>query len=80
MRISRTAFLIGIAMFGGCAAPDEAGFRGHRFKIDKHGQKVAAYAFGWDVTPAVYRHNGTYPIVIKDHRSWTPITQTREDP
>lgn len=24
MRISRTAFLIGIAMFGGCAAPDES--------------------------------------------------------
>jgi hypothetical protein len=24
MRISRTAFLIGIAMFGGCAALDEA--------------------------------------------------------
>ncbi|HEX8107526.1 MAG TPA: hypothetical protein VF516_07340, partial [Kofleriaceae bacterium] len=24
MRISRTAFLIGIAMSGGCAAPDEA--------------------------------------------------------
>jgi hypothetical protein len=33
-------------------------------------QKVAAYDFGWDVTPAVYRRNGTCSIVIKDNQSW----------
>ncbi|HEX8115542.1 MAG TPA: hypothetical protein VF516_47770, partial [Kofleriaceae bacterium] len=43
------------------------GSRGHLFKINKHGKKVAAYDFGWDITPAVYRHNGTYSIVIKDN-------------
>jgi hypothetical protein len=43
------------------------GFRGHLFKLDSDGHKVAAYDFGWDVTPAVYRHDGTYSIVIKDN-------------
>jgi hypothetical protein len=47
------------------------GFRGHLFKIDKHGQKVAAYDFSGDATPAVYRHNGTYSIAIEDNHSWT---------
>src|SRR4030095_7239938 len=39
------------------------GFRGHLFKSDSNGHKVASYDFGWDVTPAVYRHHGTYSIV-----------------
>lgn len=43
------------------------GFRGHTFKFDKHGQKVASYDFGWDLTPAVYRHDGTYSLIIKDN-------------
>ncbi|HKA89241.1 MAG TPA: hypothetical protein VKE22_16355, partial [Haliangiales bacterium] len=29
------------------------GFRGHLFKLDRDGHKVASYDFGWDVTPAV---------------------------
>ena len=43
------------------------GFRGHTFKLDRDGRKVASYDFGWDVTPAVYSHDGTYSIVIKDN-------------
>jgi hypothetical protein len=43
------------------------GFRGHLFKLDRDGHKVASYDFGWDVTPAVYRHDGTYSIVVKDN-------------
>lgn len=43
------------------------GFRGNLFKINSRGKKVATYGFGWDVTPAVHRHNGTYSIVIKDN-------------
>jgi len=42
-------------------------FRGHLFKFDKHGAFAASYDFGWDVTPAVYRHDGTYSILIKDN-------------
>jgi hypothetical protein len=42
--------------------------RGHLFKFDGHGAPAGTYDFGWDVTPAVYRHDGTYSIVIKDNR------------
>jgi len=41
--------------------------RGHLLKIDLNGNFVAAYPFGWDSTPAVYAHGGTYSIVIKDN-------------
>jgi hypothetical protein len=41
--------------------------RGHLFKLDAHGAPAATYDFGWDVTPAVYRHDGTYSILIKDN-------------
>jgi hypothetical protein len=42
-------------------------FRGHLFKFDASGRPAGTYDFGWDVTPAVYRHDGTYSIVIKDN-------------
>lgn len=55
----------GAILFG---ALDHYNFaRGHLFKIDANGNFVAAYSFGWDSTPAVYVHNGTYSIVIKDN-------------
>src|SRR5262249_21501569 len=41
--------------------------RGHMFHFDAHGAFVAAYDFGWDSTPAIYSHDGTYSIVIKDN-------------
>jgi outer membrane protein assembly factor BamB len=41
--------------------------RGHLFKIDANGNLAATYDFGWDSTPAVYVHGGTYSIVIKDN-------------
>ena len=41
--------------------------RGHLMKFDSNGQFQGAYSFGWDSTPAIYRHNGTYSIVIKDN-------------
>ena len=43
------------------------GFRGHLFKFDANGNFTGAYDFGWDSTPGVYSHNGTYSIVIKDN-------------
>lgn len=42
-------------------------FRGHLFKLDAHGHPAGTYDFGWDVTPAVYRHHGTYSILTKDN-------------
>jgi hypothetical protein len=41
--------------------------RGHMFRFDVNGNFVAAFNFGWDSTPAIYAHNGTYSIVIKDN-------------
>ena len=41
--------------------------RGHMFRFDGNGNFAAAYDFGWDSTPAIYPHNGTYSIVIKDN-------------
>jgi hypothetical protein len=41
--------------------------RGHLLKFDASGHFVSSYSFGWDSTPAVYAHDGTYSIVIKDN-------------
>lgn len=41
--------------------------RGHLMKFDSSGQFLGAYSFGWDSTPAIYQHDGTYSIVIKDN-------------
>jgi hypothetical protein len=41
--------------------------RGHLVKFSAAGQFLGAYSFGWDSTPAIYRHDGTYSIVIKDN-------------
>jgi hypothetical protein len=41
--------------------------RGHLLKFDSNGQFLGAYSFGWDSTPAIYQHGGTYSIVIKDN-------------
>ncbi len=43
------------------------GFRGHMFKFDSTGTFTGAYDFGWDSTPGVYSHGGTYSIVLKDN-------------
>ncbi len=41
--------------------------RGHLLKFSSSGGFLAAYSFGWDSTPAIYEHSGTYSIVIKDN-------------
>ncbi len=41
--------------------------RGHLLKFGPRGEFLGAYSFGWDSTPAIYRHNRTYSIVIKDN-------------
>src|SRR5262249_17447893 len=43
--------------------------RGHLLKFDANGQVQGSYSYGWDSTPAIYTHNGTYSIVIKDNES-----------
>jgi outer membrane protein assembly factor BamB len=41
--------------------------RGHLFEFSSTGQALATYDFGWDITPAVFAHGGTYSILIKDN-------------
>jgi hypothetical protein len=42
--------------------------RGHSFKLSgSTGAILATYDFGWDDTQAVYQHDGTYSIVMKDN-------------
>jgi hypothetical protein len=41
--------------------------RGRLVKVDATGNVAGMYPFGWDSTPAVYAHGGTYSIVIKDN-------------
>jgi hypothetical protein len=41
--------------------------RGHLFRFSAAGQFMAAYDFGWDTTPAIYEHNGTFSVVLKDN-------------
>ena len=41
--------------------------RGHLFQFSAGGTFLAAYDFGWDITPAIHRHDGTYSVVIKDN-------------
>lgn len=44
------------------------GSRGHLLKVSAQGRLLATYDFGWDITPAVFPHDGTYSIVLKDNR------------
>ena len=43
------------------------GVRGHLMKLDAAGKPGGSYDFGWDYTPAVWQHDGTYSIVVKDN-------------
>lgn len=41
--------------------------QGHLMKFSHDGSFLTAYVFGWDDTPAIYQHDGTYSIVTKDN-------------
>jgi hypothetical protein len=41
--------------------------KGHTFKFSAGGQFLGLFDFGWDSTPALYQHDGTYSIVIKNN-------------
>lgn len=60
-----TALPDGGVVYG--AVTEYNGFRGHLFKFDRAGDFAASYDFGWDTTPAVYTHDGTYSVVLKDN-------------
>ena len=41
--------------------------RGHLFKFSSSGDALATYDFGWDITPAVWEHDGAYSVLLKDN-------------
>jgi hypothetical protein len=41
--------------------------QGHLMKFSSSGQFLAAFPFGWDTTPSVYQHGGTYSIILKEN-------------
>lgn len=42
--------------------------QGHLMRFSSDGVFLGAYPFGWDITPAIYEHDGTWSIVTKDNR------------
>ena len=41
--------------------------QGHLLRFSSTGQFLSSYIFGWDDTPAIYSHGGTYSIATKDN-------------
>jgi hypothetical protein len=42
--------------------------QGHMMKFSSGGQFLSSYRFGWDITPAIYSHDGTYSVLQKDNQ------------
>jgi hypothetical protein len=41
--------------------------QGHLMRFSSGGDFLDAYGFGWDLTPAIYSHDKTYSVVIKEN-------------
>jgi len=41
--------------------------QGHLMHFAANGSYLGAFNFGWDLTPAIYSHSGTYSVVIKNN-------------
>ena len=65
--------------------------QGHMMHFSASGQYLGGYAFGWDDTPSLYQHNGTYSLLTKDNHygdvgsycnvdSWCPPDRTASNP
>jgi outer membrane protein assembly factor BamB len=54
------------SIFFGASSFNPSG-RGDLLKFSPDGQFLAAFNFGWDETPAIYPHDGTYSVVIKNN-------------
>jgi hypothetical protein len=50
--------------------------RGHLMHFAADGGFLGSFDFGWDVTPAVYAHGGTYSLVVKDNHYFNWGTST----
>jgi len=55
----------GSVLYGAFSAYN--GSRGHLFRFFPDGALAGVYGFGWDLTPAIFPHDGTFSVVIKDN-------------
>lgn len=42
--------------------------QGHTTRFSASGEFLSAYPFGWDVTPALWEHDGTFSLITKENR------------
>jgi outer membrane protein assembly factor BamB len=42
--------------------------QGHLMRFSATGAYLAGYKFGWDVTPAIWEHDGTFSVITKENR------------
>jgi outer membrane protein assembly factor BamB len=42
--------------------------QGHMVRFSASGEFLQSYPFGWDVTPAIWEHDGTFSLVTKENR------------
>lgn len=42
--------------------------QGHLMRFSASGEFLDAYPFGWDVTPAIWEHDGTFSLITKENR------------
>ena len=64
--------------------------QGHLLHFSANGDFLNSFNFGWDSTPAIYPHNGTYSVVIKNNHypggsycsdpNWCPVARTDANP
>lgn len=40
---------------------------GHLMVFGPDGKYIGAYGWGWDLTPAIYQHNSTYSLLLKEN-------------
>jgi hypothetical protein len=54
-------------------------FQGHMVKISAAGDFLAFYRFGWDITPGIRVHDGTYSVITKENH-YTDLGSYCDDP
>ncbi|HEX6098374.1 MAG TPA: hypothetical protein VF432_18790 [Thermoanaerobaculia bacterium] len=42
--------------------------QGHMMRFSASGEFLSTYPFGWDVTPAIWQHDGTFSLITKENR------------
>jgi outer membrane protein assembly factor BamB len=42
--------------------------QGHMMRYSASGEFLSSYPFGWDVTPALWEHDGTFSLITKENR------------